>query len=366
MKKSAKSRLLAALILSLCFALDLPAQSQPSDPECINTLSGGIIPRSAFITYGSGIKMKSQTRRTKLTIGQTVVGSSFSATNEMNFGYWSGFLVAPFPPFVTATQGELLDRIQISWAPNPLGPLAVGGYKIYRDGVYLAQVDKTTRNYNDFNVIAGKPYNYDVRGINAYGEGSPGEALGFQVPNGVVTGWVRTQNDNPVPNALVTLMPMQGFSAYFGTLDGAYAVPDTNTNNYFVSIAENNWSLTFWIKNQQTAGNPLMLALKNTGSNTLAIQALNSGIQVNAGGATLTGNFAAGANDWHHVTLNYSDGQYRLYLDGILTDLNTGLAIEADELAIGKRASNDTWEGRLDELRIYHKSLDELDIPEIM
>ncbi len=171
MKKSAKSRLLAALILSLCFALDLPAQSQPSDPECINTLSGGIIPRSAFITYGSGIKMKSQTRRTKLTIGQTVVGSSFSATTEMNFGYWSGFLVAPFPPFVTATQGELLDRIQISWAPNPLGPLAVGGYKISRAGVYLAQVDKTTRNYNDFNVIAGKPYNYDVRGINAYGGG---------------------------------------------------------------------------------------------------------------------------------------------------------------------------------------------------
>ncbi len=366
MKNISFSRLLAALLLLVVAAPKSMGQTQPADPECINSVSGGIIPRSAFITYGSGIKMKSQTRRTKLTIGQTVVGSSFSPTNEMNFGYWSGFLVAPFPPFVKATQGELLDRIQISWAPNPLGPLAVGGFKIYRDGVYLAQVDKTTRNYNDFNVIAGRPYNYEVRGLNAYGEGSGGKALGFQVPNGVVTGWVRTQNDNPVPNALVTLMPMQGYSAYFGTQDGAYAKPDTSTNNYFVSIAENNWAMTFWIKSQQTAGDPLVMAMKNTGSNALTLQALNNGIQVNAGGATLTGAFATGVNGWHHVTLNYSDGQYRLYLDGILMDLNSGLAIEADELAIGKRASNDTWEGRLDELRIYHKRIDELDIPEIM
>ncbi|MDO8969581.1 MAG: hypothetical protein Q7U74_02770, partial [Saprospiraceae bacterium] len=145
MKNTSFSRLLATLLLLLLAVPGLHGQTQPSDPECINSATGGIIPRSAFITYGSGIKMKSQTRRTRLTIGQPVVGSAFSATNEMNFGYWSGFLVAPFPPFVKATQGELLDRIQISWAPNPLGPLAVGGFKIYRDGVYLAQVDKTTR-----------------------------------------------------------------------------------------------------------------------------------------------------------------------------------------------------------------------------
>lgn len=357
------------LLMSLILSLPLlhGQQTQPSDPECLNSIIGGIVPRSAFITYGSGVKMKSQTRRTKLTIGQTVVGSAFSPTNEMNFGYWSGFLVAPFPPFVRATQGELLDRIQISWAPNPLGPLAVGGFKIYRDGVYLAQVDKTTRNYNDFNVIAGRPYNYEVRGLNAYGEGSGGEALGFQVPNGVVTGWVRTQNDNPVPNALVTLMPMQGYSAYFGTQDGAYAWADTNTNNYFVSIAENQWALSFWIKNQTTTGNPLMLALRDSNDLTLSIQALNSnGMQVNVGGTSLAANFTSAANQWHHVALVFKDGQYRLYLDGILGDLKTGLAIEANQLQVGTRASNQAWEGFLDELRVYHKNLDELDLPEIM
>jgi hypothetical protein len=82
-------------------------------------------------------------------------------------------------------------------------------------------VDSKTRNYNDFNVIAGRPYNYEVRGINIYGEGQPGKAIGFQVPNGVVTGWVQTPNGNPVPNTLISLTPLQGFSAMFGFDDGA-------------------------------------------------------------------------------------------------------------------------------------------------
>ncbi|MDX1913031.1 MAG: LamG domain-containing protein, partial [Saprospiraceae bacterium] len=364
MKNITVSRL-AALMMLLFVSGVAHAQTQPADPECVFQITGDIVPRGAFITYGSGLKMKSQTRRTKLTIGQTVVGSCFDPSFEMNFGYWAGFLVAPFPPFVSATQGELLDRIQISWAANPLGPFANGGFKIYRDGVYLAQVDKNTRNYNDFNVIAGRPYNYEVRGINAYGEGSGGKALGFQVPNGVVTGWVRTQNDNPVPNALVTLMPMQGFSAYFGTNDGAFATPDTSTNFNFLPLSDSPWSMTFWIKTDLATGDPVFFSIT---PQNFTIKALNSnGVAVNIGGATLSGNFETPANQWHHVMIGYSDGQYRLYLDGILKELNTGTAIlQSEDMLIGDRASSDNWQGRLDELRIYHKRLDELDLPEIM
>jgi hypothetical protein len=365
MKNTTLSRLIAALMLLLFASTTADAQNQPSDPECDFLITGDIIPRSAFITYGSGLKMKSQNRRTKLTIGQTVVGSAFGPQNNSTFGYWAGFLVAPFPPFVKATQGELLDRIQISWAANPLGPFANEGFKIYRDGVYLAQVDKNTRNYNDFNVIAGRPYNYEVRGINAYGEGSSGHALGFQVPNGVVTGWVRTLNDNPVPNALVTLMPMQGFSAFFDPQDGAFAVPDTSTDFNFMPLSDSDWSMTFWLKTDQAAGDPLFFAMT---PQTFTIRALNSnGVSVSVGGATLSGNFGSPADQWHHVMIGYSDGRYRLYLDGLLASINNGTALlQSEGLHLGKRASNDNWQGRLDELRIYHKRLDELDLPEIM
>jgi hypothetical protein len=372
MKNIFFSRLFAVLICALLALPELWGQqpTQPWDPGCFNAVALDTIVRSAFITYGNGVRMKSASRRTKLTIGQLVVGPAIGDDNNMNFGYWAGFLVAPFPPFVTATQGELLDRIQISWGPNPLGPFAVGGYKIYRDGVYLAQVDKSTRNYNDFNVIAGRPYNYEIRGINAYGEGSPGKALGFQVPNGVVTGWVRTPNDNPVPNALVTLMPMQGFSAYLGQFDGAYAVADTSTQGNFLPNTGADWSLTFWIKNKTTAGDPVMMTVEalNAVENDLVVRALNSnGIQVTVKNMTLTGNFASGPTDWHHVAITFSNGQYRLYQDGVLTDLKTGeLILASEELRFGKRASTDAWEGNLDEVRVYHRKLDELDLSEVI
>lgn len=370
MKNISCSGLIATLYLLLLSLPQAQAQSQASDPNCNFLLVGDTLPNSAFINYGGGLKMKSQTRRMKLTIGQSVVGPALGDERNMNFGYWAGYLVAPFPPFVRATQGELLDRIQISWAPNPLGPFANGGFKIYRDGVYLAFVDKNTRNYNDFNIIAGKPYNYEVRGINAYGEGSPGKALGFQVPNGVVTGWVRTPNDNPVPNAMVTLMPMQGFSVFLGQFDGAYAIADTSTAGNFLPVSAEDWTLTFWIKNQSAQNNPVLMkleALDPLGTD-LVVKALNNnGIQVSAGAMSLSGGFEVNPSDWHHVAITYGSGQYRLYLDGILTDLKVGAALlNTEELRLGKRASNDGWVGRLDELRIYHRRLDELDLPEVM
>ncbi|MBL7809148.1 MAG: LamG domain-containing protein, partial [Saprospiraceae bacterium] len=371
MKNIMLSRPIAVLICALLALPELWGQqpTQPWDPGCFSAVAQDTVIRSAFINYGNGARMKSATRRTKLTIGQLVVGPAVGDDNNMNFGYWAGFLVAPFPPFVTATQGELLDRIQISWGPNPLGPFAVGGFKIYRDGVYLAQVDKSTRNYNDFNVIAGRPYIYEVRGINAYGEGSPGKALGFQVPNGVVTGWVRTQNNNPVPNALVTLMPMQGYSAYFGPNDGAYVEADSATNLELLPTTDAPWALTFWIKSTDVSNNPTMMTMTpNVNNFGLSIKALAAGgMEVAAGGATLTGMYDANPNEWHQITFTYSNGNYRLYLDGVLKDLKSGAAIlNGNAINVGQRASSGNWIGRLDELRIYHKRLDELDIPEIM
>ncbi len=364
---------LFAVLMCLSFGLEgIWAQqpSQPWDPGCFSAAVQDTMVRSAFINYGNGVRMKNTSRRMKLTVGQLVVGSALGDDYNMEFGYWSGFLVAPFPPFVTASQGELLDRIQISWGPNPLGPFAVGGFKIYRDGVYLAQVDKSTRNYNDFNVIAGRPYLYEVRGINAYGEGSPGKALGFQVPNGVVTGWVRTINDSPVPDALVTLMPMQGFSAYFGPHDGAYAEPDSSTNENFLPTTDTDWTLCYWIKNTEALNNPTMLDITPNGVNQgLVVKSLNSGgVQMLAGTANLTGSFDANPNGWHHISLSYSSGAYRLYLDGVLKDQKNGTAIlNTTSLRVGKRISGSTpWVGRLDELRIYHKSLNELDLAEVM
>jgi hypothetical protein len=371
MKHTSTGRFFAVLFTIFWSLSGLFGQSQASDPLCTN---GGVLtirPSAAYFNYGNSNKMKSSTRRMKLTIGQPAVGIAVGENYNMNFGYWAGYLVAPFPPMVTATQGDLLDRIQISWANNPLGPFPTGGFKIFRDGVYLASVDKNTKNYNDFNVIAGKPYKYEVKGINAYGEGSGGKALGFQVPNGVVTGWIRTLNSNAVPDAMVALTPMQGFSAYFGPQDGASAIADTSTGSNFLPMsASTAWSISFYAKTQAFTGDACMLELSQ-GLQTpipLAIHPTANGILVQVAGTSLSGDFLTSPNNWHHVALTFEGNQYRLYLDGALVSLVVGSPVtQSSDLSIGTRSScSGSWTGRLDELRIYHRRLDELDLPAVM
>lgn len=363
------NRILACATLLWCSVFSAPVFAQITG--CTPT-DQSITKGEVFFNYGSATDAYSVRNRSSYSLGEPAIGVGISKEYNSQIGFWSRFLIPPLAPGVTATQGDLLDRIQVSWEINPLGSQASDGFKIYRDGVFLAAVDKKTKNFNDFNVIAGRPYNYEVRGLNSYGEGIPGKALGFQVPNGVVTGWVRTINDNPVPNTLVTLTPMQGFSAKFGPTDGA--IGDTSGTGYasLLPALDSAWTIALWVKTTAATANAGILQLKPF---TFNIRPVNSGsgqegISVDLGGPTLlTANFpTATKNDWHHVAVTFAGGQYRLYIDGVLATLaNDGAIQEAIDLNLGSRTGAvGTWDGRMDELRIYHIALDELDLGEVM
>lgn len=348
---------------------------QNADPMCAPGETGVDYPAAAFFNYGTGTSIRNSSRIMDLTVGQTVVGSAWNNQNATDFGYWGQFLIPPFAPTVKATQGELLDRIQVSWAVNPLGALPSGGFKVYRDGVFLELVDNETRNYNDFNVIAGRPYNYEIRGVNIYGEGSPGKAVGFQVPNGVVTGWVQTSNARPVPDALVALMPMQGFSAAFGPSDGAFARADAGTNGNFLPNVNEPWTLSFWVQTNLATSDAGILSLHPFPMVLRAVESASGqeGIEVAeeiGDPAILTGFFPDSTkNGWHHIALTADEnGQGRLFIDAILVAVGPlpNLPL-VEDLRLGARTeSPGTWTGKIDELRVYHRRLDELDLGEAM
>ncbi|MCK6692632.1 MAG: T9SS type A sorting domain-containing protein [Thermoanaerobaculia bacterium] len=92
--------------------------------------------------------------------------------------------------------------------------------------------------------------------------------------------------------------------------------------------------------------------------------------QISDGPALLSGLFPDSTkNGWHHVALTADEaGKGRLYIDGRLIEINDLPPIPAaDELRIGSHTGlAGNWEGRLDELRIYHRRLDELDLGEAM
>lgn len=327
-----------------------------------------------FFNYGSITNAFSNKNRTSLSVGEPLTGVFAGQQYNGMLGFFSRFLLPPLAPLVIASQGELLDRIQVTWTLDPLSPAPTGGYNIYRDNIYIASVGKNVLSYNDFNVIAGRPYVYKIVGINEFGEGPGGLATGFQVPNGVITGKVSTINGTPVPDALVTLAPLQGFSAKFGYGDGAFFDLDTSLNS-ILPPAGNSWTITFWVRTDSAASQGVVLRL---GPDDLYFRAKNSssgtnGIEISTtatGTALLSADFPSGtASAWHHIalTFNADDNQGRLYLDGELVEITPVDAPgTTDHIDLGANTEQGNWGGALDELRIYHTLLEEIDLGEVM
>jgi len=358
-------------LLSLTCGQSLSAQVT-CGPDPVADTSG--FTGTAFFNFGSKARLTSQKNKMAIAVGQTFVGYLDGLERNSTLGFYSRYLLPPFALALTATQGDLLDRIQLTWEIDALGPSPNDGFNIYRDGVYLATVGNNIRTYNDFNVIAGIAYNYEVRGINLYGEGAAGKAIGFQVPNGTVTGWIQTPSGRPVPDALVALTPLQGFSANFGPMSGAFAEEDS-LSNPFLPASGDDWTLTFWIKTGSSLANGGILAFAPFPIHVRALASAggHEGVEVATtptGAPFLSGQFPdATKNGWHHVALTFdgSVGTGRLYMDGVLIALAPmTLLPSADELNFGSRTGQGGWAGCLDEVRIYDRRLDELDFGEVM
>jgi Concanavalin A-like lectin/glucanases superfamily/Secretion system C-terminal sorting domain len=360
-------------ILLLLLGLHTHIYSQSNNCNSVSAPDSSSYEGTAFFNYGTIAKSKSQKYQTAVAIGQNFVGFTENNSNSTYLGFYGRYLLPPFPLKVNATQGDLLDRIQITWTVDGLGPSPNEGFNIYRDDIFLATVNANIKNYNDFNVIAGVAYTYSVRGINAYGEGASSEALGFQVPNGVVTGWIRTKSGGPVPDAVVTLMPMQGFSTKFDAQDKAIAYPETSSS--FIST-NSDWTLTLWMKTDTAFQNADLLNYQRM---SLFIKTINSvsgneGIEVynNALGAPIiTAIFADSVkNDWNHISLAFENvsGLLKLYLNGHLIgqSLFDDTIIPGEEIFELGNNGIGGWEGNLDEVRIYNVLLNELDFPDVM
>ena len=368
-----KKILQIAVLLSACWfgAPDADAQVNCSDGAVV---SGNTYTGQLFFNYGSITNAFSNKNRTTLSVGEPLTGVFAGQQYNGMLGFFSRFLLPPLAPLVSASQGELLDRIQVTWTLDPLSPAPTGGYNIYRDDIFIASVGRNVLSYNDFNVIAGRPYIYKIVGINEFGEGPGGLATGFQVPNGVITGKVSTLNGTPVPDALVTLTPLQGFSAAFGYGDGAFFDLDTALTS-LLPVAGNSWTIAFWIRTDSAANQGAVLRL---GPNDLYFRAKNSssgtnGIEISTtatGTALLSADFPSdAATAWRHIalTFNADDDQGRLYLDGKLMGITAMNELGVvNHIDLGASTDQGNWGGALDELRIYHSLLEEIDLAEVL
>jgi hypothetical protein len=239
-------------------------------------------------------------------------------------------------------------------------------------------VDSNTRTYNDFNVIAGSTLQLRGARHQHLRRRAPGKAVGFQVPNGTVTGWVQTPSGSPVPDVLVSLTPLQGFSAKFGPYDGAFA--DTDTNDALPARFRPDWTLAFWIKtDQRRSGRRQSGVVAFRSTSAPSFRAVDSG--GNKGMKSFTFRRPPGAP---LLCATFPTALKKRLAPRALTWMRTAragctstapdrpgdlpnLLPSAELKSASATAHRCRRAGRacLDELRIYHRRLDELDLGEV-
>ena len=104
-------------VLLLACAHTISAQSSPN---CASATDDDYITGRAFFNYGSLTGAYNSKNRANATIGQPVMGSYFGLQNQGSFGFWARFMLPPSSPMIQASEGDLEDRVQINWYPDPL------------------------------------------------------------------------------------------------------------------------------------------------------------------------------------------------------------------------------------------------------
>lgn len=354
----------------LFFLLTGSLRSQNTSPNCAAVSDQNYFTGEVFFNYGSMSNAFNSTSRTSFTIGQPIVGTHFGQDYTGGFGFWTRFLLPPNAPVVIASEGDLEDRVQVDWRPDPLSPPSSGGFNIYRNGALLAHVDPDTRSFIDFNVLAGKFYTYEVAGVNNFGEGYRGSTLGFLNPNGVVTGQVKTFSGNPVPGASVTLSPTIGRAIELNGSSMLFAP-------YVPSLSPGQFTVSCWVKLGAGNNNSGILDLgssigKNwwlhtTGAGTKGVAfSIGNGV---GSTTTLSHEFAAAtANDWHYVAATYNGASLLLYVDGELITTAVGsMQTDAMTFFMGRRGDGlGNLTGKIDEVRIYDRQLAQTEIQMFM
>jgi len=337
-----------------------------NSPNCITVNDQDYFTGQVNFNYGSTTNAYNKNTRANITIGQPLVGNLLGQNFKGALGFWSRFLQAPTPPQLVVTEGDLEDRIQIKWSPDPLSPTPTT-YKIYRDGSLLSTVDGETFSMIDFNVIAGKFYTYEVSGVNSFGEGSTNSTLGFLNPNGVVTGQIKSQNGNPVVDAIVKLTPTTGNSIYFDGSSMAFA-------NYDSLYPRSTFTLSCWVKLEDGNDTSAILDMgssinKNWWLHTLP-QNNGKGIQLGIGegnnnAVILSHTFADSLKDeWHYIAATYNGVNVLLYDNGeLVNSAKAQIAIDSLPFFLGQKPNNTgQFKGYIDEIRLLKQQLSQTEL----
>ncbi|MCF8412881.1 MAG: LamG domain-containing protein, partial [Melioribacteraceae bacterium] len=288
-------------------------------------------PRTVVFASGSRPSMISDNAEMTAIIGQTFVGEikvPISRNRSSSVGFWGILKMPPLSPILFASDGDHPDRVELTWQFDPLSPPPDDGYKVFRRNSLLGTISKDLDAFQDFQVTPGRLYEYQLLGVNEYGDGGKGEDIGFVNPNGVITGNVKTENGSPGTNVEIYLDPITGKSLSFN----GNSSEDYDYLEIPNSLSTPNFTIEFWIKTEDKRvidgawAAPLAIPLFDADSAgnakdfTLALMDSKIAFWDGEVSKNTQGNISVTDGKWHHiaVTRDATENSLKIYVDGEL------------------------------------------------
>ncbi len=360
------------LILLNVLALNVSVQAQICDPKY--TIENAVNVEG-FILLGIGDDFQ-----LTASTGHNFVGATDKKPGKKSIaaGFWRYYQLEPQPPIVSASHGDVAEQVNVSWSivQDPVAPPVTGTtVDLYRNDVFLQTLPITQTQYQDFNVLPGRLYKYEVVTRNEYGVSKRGMDIGFVNPNGIVTGKIETQSGNPVAKAEVRLTPTLGSALGFDGADDALALVDTSINSMSAGTIEtwvflsDNTKGTIVAKQRFDGNVSAVLSVGSYADESGALQTGvpgkiywhgRNGVPVASSAATIP------TNEWVHIAVTFNQTKAEMYINDLLDNTVLGnYSIPNDKdlvnptlvkLHLGRwEGMDNNYHGLMDDFRIWNK-----------
>jgi hypothetical protein len=261
---------------------------------------------------------------------------------------------------LTASDGnnDYPGYVRLEWDFNPDYNIPINGFKIFRNGILYETLSNEILVYSDYNVTPGTIYSYMIQTYyNTEWNNSVADE-GYIKPNGIISGNVKSANNNPVMGVQVSITPSTGYCLHLSSASSAsVSIPDPGAN------LNSNFTLELWVNTTNQD-----VVLFNSGTHTLSIN--SSGlVQYTDGVHTLVqDDTSVDVNDadWHHIAVvsDFTNTQVLMYLDDIPSASATGY-IFGNYISAGF-AIPVGLTGYVDDLRVWEAARDSSDIVNAM
>jgi len=238
---------------------------------------------------------------------------SQSLYNRVDMGaYEYQGLLAPGPFSASDGNNDYPGYVRLEWDFNPEYNIPINGFKIYRNGAHYETLSDTYNSYSDYNVIPGTIYTYTIQSYYSAESGDSYPDEGYIKPNGIISGNIKTSNNNPVMGVKVSINPSVGHCLHLNAGSSSSVNipnPDAEMNS--------NFTLELWVNTSSVD-----VTLFNSDTHSLTING-DGIVQYTDGANTLTqqdSSVSVCDADWHHIAIvnDFTNNQVQMYLDDII------------------------------------------------